>query len=79
MLQKLRREVVDFLGFAVPLAGPIETVHSEAHHGYVRKLVSYVGADGDRIPAYLLVPDGEGPFPAVLVHHQHNGEYHLRQ
>jgi dienelactone hydrolase len=25
----------------------------------------------------LLVPDGAGPFAAVLVHHQHNSEWHL--
>jgi dienelactone hydrolase len=25
----------------------------------------------------LLVPDGTGPFPAVLAHHQHNSEWHL--
>ncbi len=37
----------------------------------------YPGIEGDQIPAYLLVPDGGGPFPAVLVHHQHNSEWHL--
>lgn len=45
--------------------------------GYERLLISYQSHDDDFIPAYLLLPEGEGPFPAVIVHHQHNGERHL--
>jgi len=44
--------------------------------GYVELRVRYAGVEGD-IPALLLVPDGAGPFPAVLAHHQHNSEWHL--
>ena len=44
--------------------------------GYRELRVSYAGIE-ERIPALLLVPDGAGPFPAVLVHHQHNSEWHL--
>jgi dienelactone hydrolase len=50
------------------------TVHAGRHK---RLLINYQGADRDVIPAYLLVPSGAGPFPAVIVHHQHNGERHL--
>ncbi len=35
-----------------------------------RKLVFSVSADA-RIPAYLLIPEGKGPFPAVLALHDH--------
>lgn len=76
-IQKLRQELVEFLGFEVPPATPIETVEREARRGYVQALVSYTCHDGDAIPAHLLLPDGQGPFPAVLLHHQHNSEYHL--
>src|SRR5262249_14376348 len=41
--------------------------------GYTRQLVSFDAADGDRIRAYLLIPDGikEGEKrPAVVVFHQ---------
>jgi dienelactone hydrolase len=44
---------------------------------YLRLLISYEGADNDEIPAFLLLPKGEGPFPALIIHHQHNGERHL--
>ena len=44
----------------------------------MRKRITYGAQDGDSIPAFLLVPKGlRGPAPAVLVHHQHNGERHL--
>jgi len=53
-------------------------VHSERSlDGYRELRVSYAGIEEEEIPALLLVPDGAGPFPAVLVHHQHNSEWHL--
>jgi dienelactone hydrolase len=45
--------------------------------GYTRQRIVYAAADGDVIPAYLLLPDGEAPCPAVLVHHQHASQRHL--
>lgn len=45
-------------------------------NGYVELRVRYAGIEED-VPAFLLVPDGAGPFPAVLAHHQHNSEWHL--
>jgi dienelactone hydrolase len=44
--------------------------------GYHELRVRYVGIEGE-VPALLLVPDGAGPCPAVLAHHQHNSEWHL--
>ena len=41
---------------------------------YTQKLISFLGSEKDQIKAYLFIPEGEGPFPATLVHHQHNGE-----
>ncbi|MBZ5508688.1 MAG: hypothetical protein LAO78_24775 [Acidobacteriia bacterium] len=31
--------------------------------------VNYAGASGDRVPAYLLIPHGNGPFPAIIWGH----------
>jgi dienelactone hydrolase len=31
--------------------------------------LNYSGANGDRVPAYLLIPPGNGPFPAILWGH----------
>lgn len=44
---------------------------------YSQILIEYAGYEKDLIPAYLLIPKGDGPFPAVLIHHQHNSEWHL--
>jgi dienelactone hydrolase len=44
--------------------------------GYLELRVRYAGVE-QVVPALLLVPDGAGPFPAVLAHHQHNSEWHL--
>lgn len=44
--------------------------------GYRELRVRYAGIE-EQVPALLLVPDGAGPFPAVLAHHQHNSEWHL--
>lgn len=46
---------------------------------HVRTLVEYDDLEGGQIPAYLLEPLEKinGRHPAVLIHHQHNGEWHL--
>jgi dienelactone hydrolase len=44
--------------------------------GYRELRVRCAGVE-EAVPALLLVPDGAGPFPAVLAHHQHNSQWHL--
>ncbi|NND15494.1 MAG: hypothetical protein HKN89_04140 [Eudoraea sp.] len=44
--------------------------------GFDQLRIEYTGSENDTIPAYLLVPEGNGPFPAILVHHQHNSQWH---
>lgn len=45
---------------------------------FERRRIVYTAADGDRIPAFLLVPTTGGELrAAILIHHQHNGERHL--
>jgi dienelactone hydrolase len=43
----------------------------------VREKVTYAVEAGERVPAYVFIPKGTGPFPAVLCHHQHGGEFHV--
>jgi dienelactone hydrolase len=44
----------------------------------VREKVTYTVEPGERVPAFLFVPKtGAGPFPAVLCHHQHGGEFEV--
>jgi dienelactone hydrolase len=45
--------------------------------GYRRLRIHYNSQEGDPIPAFLLLPEGNGPFPGVLVHHQHHGQRHF--
>lgn len=53
-------------GATEPTFGVIDEV-AEANHRRLR--ISYRTSDGDDVPAFLLVPRGEGPFPAVLALH----------
>ncbi len=53
---------------------PLEPVVRESerlHDGLVRHLIEYSAPDGERIPAYLFVPDTAAPVPAVLFYHGH--------
>jgi dienelactone hydrolase len=49
---------------------------SSEEHGYVRHLIHLALGD-DVIPAFLAVPSGVGPFPGVVVLHQHAGQRHF--
>ena len=37
----------------------------------------YISRDRGEIPALLLLPEGDGPFPAVIAYHQHHSEWHI--
>lgn len=77
-IDSLRQEIAAFLKFSIA-GDPVDfSVHTEeAESGYRRCRISYPSAEGEPIPAYLLIPDGAGPFPAIVVHHQHAGQRHL--
>lgn len=77
-LNSLRQEIGSFLGFQIP-AGSIsyEVVKTVEQPEYTRSLIMYRSLEGDEISAFLLIPKGQGPFPGVIVHHQHNQEWHL--
>jgi dienelactone hydrolase len=77
-IDKVRREISKFLKFKIPGIPPqFITLESTDVGGYTRLRISYTSEEGDEIPAYLLQPKGIGPFAAVLVHHQHNGQRHF--
>src|SRR4051812_24927513 len=44
--------------------------------GFVEQLVEYASG-GERVPAYVMLPEGWMGGAAVVVYHQHNGEWHL--
>lgn len=78
MIGSLRQEIADFLAFEYSEhTVHSETLQSDKQDGYNRSRIRYSSVEGDHIPAYLLVPEGIGPWPAVVVHHQHNSERHI--
>ena len=75
--EQLRGDLRSFLGVETPAQAPsVEVLSSLEADGYVLHKVRLV-TDDDVIPSLLAVPLGEGPFPAVVVFHQHAGEWHL--
>jgi dienelactone hydrolase len=78
MMDVLRQQIRQFLRFDSPTTPVAFVTHqTDEEAGYRRLRISYVSPDGDLIPAFLLLPAGDGPFPAVLIHHQHNSQRHL--
>ncbi|MBE2203544.1 MAG: alpha/beta fold hydrolase [Chthoniobacterales bacterium] len=45
--------------------------------GGERREIEYAVEKGERVRAYLLVPDGTGRRPGILASHQHAGQHHL--
>lgn len=70
----LRKKMEQAMG---PMPGPERKVpldpmvaSEEKLDGYVRKKVTFAVEKGDRVPAWLLIPTGEGKRPAMLCLHQ---------
>ena len=77
-INALRREISEFLKFKIPdLPARFSTIESVKENGYHRHRINYASEEGDQIPAFLLIPEGKGPFGAILVHHQHHGQRHF--
>lgn len=58
--------------YAYDMSRPLEYRDAGVvNHGYPVKIhdVSYAGPDGERVSAFLAVPPGKGPFPAVVYLH----------
>jgi dienelactone hydrolase len=75
--ERLRLELRSFLGVTAPAAPPdVEVLASSQEDGFARHLVHLI-IEGDNIPSLLAVPSGAGPFPGVVVLHQHAGQRHF--
>jgi dienelactone hydrolase len=61
-----------------PLRANFTVVDVHEEHAFERRRITYETRGGDSISAFLLVPkDLSHAAPAIVVHHQHNGERHL--
>lgn len=66
-------------GTGGPTADKMLVTASEQRNGYECRLVEFTAADGDVVPAYLLVPDAaeETECPAVLMLHDHGARFDI--
>jgi dienelactone hydrolase len=74
----LRRRVAELVDFSVPSSAPdLQVLEARRRDGYSEQLVRFISKTEADIPALLLVPKGDGPFPAVVAYHQHHSQWHL--
>lgn len=79
---QLKAKLLECLGGPWPEPCDLKPIVREKvqKEGYRLESVTYEVEPSDRVPAYVLVPDGvdaNHPAPAVAVWHQHNGAYHF--
>jgi len=71
--EDIRARILNVLG-AFPAETPAlepEVLEEVREDGYVRRLVRYTSEPDERVPAYVLLPEGQkGPAPAALCLHQ---------
>lgn len=77
-----KRKLLQCLGGRWPRRGPLASVveWSEQRDGYRLERITYLAEPGERVAAYLLLPDTASrgrPLPGVCVWHQHNGAYEV--
>lgn len=72
-----RAEVKRILAYS-PEPVPLDiSIHSVTkREGYQIRKISFAGSPFYRIPAFLLVPDGKGPFPGIVALHDHGGWFY---
>lgn len=78
-MANLRNGIAEAIGIAVPnTISNIEyrILESAEEDGYTRQLIEY-DSHGDRVIAFLLLPEKLDKNPAILINHQHNREHHL--
>ena len=78
-MTNLRNAIADVIGITVPNGtADIEykVLESTEQDRYTRQLIEY-DSHGDKVSAFLLLPEVLGNNPAILINHQHNREHHL--
>ncbi len=73
-----RKTLLDCLQPAPPATDfAMEVTATEQRDGYRAEKIAFNVSGYSRVPAYLLVPDGDGPFPAVLLLHDHGAHFSI--
>lgn len=60
-----------------PEAYDLEVTDRERRDGYEARKIVFNLSGWCRVPAYLLVPDGQGPFPAIVLLHDHGAHFSI--
>lgn len=74
-----RNEIAEAIGINLPHTVPgieYRLLNSTKEAGYTRQLIEY-DSYGDKVLAFLLLPEILDKNPAILINHQHNREHHL--
>lgn len=75
----LRNDIAATIGITIPNAVTYveyKLLESTKEDGYTRRLIEY-DSYGDKVTAFLLLPDILDHNPAILINHQHNREHHI--
>lgn len=77
--KEARKVLLKSLQPAPPTTQPYNLAYlaTEQREGYRAQKILFNVSDYSRVPAYLLTPDGEGPFPAVLLLHDHGARFSI--
>lgn len=72
-----RAKVLELLGRAPekPISTGCKVLCEERREGYIARKIEFEIEPGLMVRAYLLVPDGKGPFPALVALHDHGAEF----
>jgi len=78
-MNDLRKEIADIIGINIlnrKTSVEYQILESVKEDGYTRQKIEY-DSYGEKVPAFLLIPEVLGNNPAILINHQHNREHHL--
>lgn len=74
-----RKTVMDCMQNLPPAPGAynMSVTGTEQREGYEAHKIWFNVSEWSRVPAYLLVPDGKGPFPAIVMLHDHGAHFSI--
>lgn len=76
--EEARRILLTYMNPAPPRTDfAPEIIAVEKREGYEARKIDVNISAWSRIPAYLLVPEGKGPFPAIIVLHDHGAHFSI--